>query len=444
MKAGGKEHGYKFYVGVGNNDQLVALLMKRRWYWTRVDMWAQADFIWTQNRTLEIVQSLASSSHFLTPLALPPKRLSKQDSGLSLVTASPHYQAYQDLPTYPPLRVYNRLEKTHQITSKKGLYLNMKRFYEDQGKDPFSRLPRTYLFEEGASEEMQQFELQFRLQEGHNLWIVKPGENTNCGYGIHVSRDLNVIKGLVKGASRYRHRSFIVQKYIENPLLISRRKFDIRCYGLVTSFHSHLQGYFYQDGYIRTSSREFSLSNVDDRFIHLTNDAVQKTAEDYGRFENANKLSYAEFERFLKNSHPKVDFWREIWPQIREITAETFQATWEKLDPNHRCYTFEILGYDFMIDSDMKVWLIEVNTNPCLSLSSAHLSKLIPAMLDNAFRLVLDPYFPEPASKKHAQEWASQSFENRFELVFSSLQTVSPGLDLVLSDSASEDADQAA
>ena len=82
--------------------------------------------------------------------------------------------------------------------------------------------------------------------------------------------------------------------------------------------------------------------------------------------------------------------------------------------------------------------------NPCLSLSSAHLSKLIPAMLDNAFRLVLDPYFPEPASKKHSQEWVSQSFENRFELVFSSLQTTGPALDLVVSDSASEDADQPA
>ena len=454
MRVGGKEQGYKFYVGAGNNDQLVALLMKRRWYWTRVEMWIQADFIWTQNRTIEIVQSLPSSSQSLSPLPqslLPPKHIPRTilsqakmtDSGLSLLSSS-CYQAYQDLPAYPPLRIYNRLEKTHQITSKKWLYLNMRRYYEHQGEDPFSHLPLTYLIEEGAAEEMQQFEQRYSLQEGRNLWIVKPGENTNCGYGIQVSGDLATIKTLVKGASRYRHRTFLIQKYIENPLLINRRKFDIRCYGLVTSFHSHVQGYFYHDGYLRTSSREFSLSNVDDRFIHLTNDAVQKTAEDYGRFENANKLSYAEFERFLKNHHPKVDFWKDIWPQIRQITIDTFRATWGKLDPKRRCYTFEILGYDFMIDSNFHVWLIEVNTNPCLSLCSAHLSKLIPAMLDNAYRLVLDPYFPEPFSKKHSQEWASQSFQNRFELVFSSLHTLSLAQDLALSDSASEAGDQPA
>jgi len=44
-------------------------------------------------------------------------------------------------------------------------------------------------------------------------------------------------------------------------------------------------------------------------------------------------------------------------------------------------YQFEIFGYDFMIDSQAKVWLIEINTNPCLEESSPLLHKLIPRML---------------------------------------------------------------
>ena len=31
-----------------------------------------------------------------------------------------------------------------------------------------------------------------------------------------------------------------------------------------------------------------------------------------------------------------------------------------------RCPAFELLGYDFMIDEDFRVWLIEVNENPYL------------------------------------------------------------------------------
>ena len=42
----------------------------------------------------------------------------------------------------------------------------------------------------------------------------------------------------------------------------------------------------------------------------------------------------------------------------------------QKLNRNNRKYCFEIFGYDFMIDDVMKVWMIEVNTNPCLEQSS--------------------------------------------------------------------------
>ena len=56
------------------------------------------------------------------------------------------------------------------------------------------------------------------------------------------------------------------------------------------------------------------------------------------------------------------------------------------------CY--EILGYDFIIDEDFNIWLIEVNTNPCLELSSKLLSKLIPRMLNDAMKLTIDVLFP--------------------------------------------------
>ena len=44
----------------------------------------------------------------------------------------------------------------------------------------------------------------------------------------------------------------------------------------------------------------------------------------------------------------------------------------------------------------MNVWLIEVNTNPCLEESSALLEMLIPRMIDDAFKLTIDLIFPEP------------------------------------------------
>ena len=42
-----------------------------------------------------------------------------------------------------------------------------------------------------------------------------------------------------------------------------------------------------------------------------------------------------------------------------------------------------------MLDEDFKVYLIEVNTNPCLELSSTLLARLIPNMIENALKFYL-------------------------------------------------------
>jgi tubulin monoglycylase TTLL3/8 len=79
-----------------------------------------------------------------------------------------------------------------------------------------------------------------------------------------------------------------------------------------------------------------------------------------------------------------------------KLTADVFRATFDKLDPKRRQNTFEVFGLDFMIDDEFKLYLIEINTNPCLELSSPLLARMIPNMLENAFKLVVDPMFPPP------------------------------------------------
>jgi len=44
-------------------------------------------------------------------------------------------------------------------------------------------------------------------------------------------------------------------------------------YAMLTSVNGHIKGYYYRDGYLRTSCKEFSILSLD-RMIHLTNDAV--------------------------------------------------------------------------------------------------------------------------------------------------------------------------
>lgn len=142
-----------------------------------------------------------------------------------------------------------------------------------------------------------------------NLWIFKPGECTNRGFGIKVFNDLEKIEEHLRSyceaelleSKQKKYKYLILQRYIKNPLLISKRKFDIRVFALLVAHTdtNKLRGYFYEEGYLRTSSKEFDLDKFDNKLIHLTNDAIQKGSSSYGRFEQANKVSYSDFERHL-------------------------------------------------------------------------------------------------------------------------------------------------
>ena len=98
----------------------------------------------------------------------------------------------------------------------------------------------------------------------------------------------------------------VIQKYMESPLLIDKRKFDIRAYVLCTDFEPEgFRAYFFPLIYIRTSAVKYNIKNLDDKLIHLVNDAVQKKGEGYsekGSNKEACKMSQLEFETWVSRN----------------------------------------------------------------------------------------------------------------------------------------------
>ena len=136
-------------------------------------------------------------------------------------------------------------------------------------------------------------------QRGETMWIVKPPP-LNRGRGIHVFKTLKAVESFLK--QRRPNSHWVVQKYIEDPLLLDGRKFDIRLLVLVTPDQ---KVWMYRDSYVRTASGTYDPSNksdayVADQSIHLVNDAVQIKFESYGKYEDANKLSLAAFDKMLQ------------------------------------------------------------------------------------------------------------------------------------------------
>lgn len=138
---------------------------------------------------------------------------------------------------------------------------------------------------------------QYKMNGTENLWLLKPGSSSR-GRGIKVYKTyekvLNRIK-LLKGNTRL----WVVQKCIENPLIVENRKFDIRQWVLVTDWNP-LTVWCYKESYVRFCVQEYDPKG-DSRKNHLTNNSVQKKYADFADAEiDGNMWSSTEFADHLE------------------------------------------------------------------------------------------------------------------------------------------------
>jgi len=73
----------------------------------------------------------------------------------------------------------------------------------------------------------------------------------------------------------------IVSKYIDNPMLINNKKFDLRVYVCITSINP-LRIYIYKEGLVRLATEEYSNNKkiLNNPFVHLTNYSINKHNEE--------------------------------------------------------------------------------------------------------------------------------------------------------------------
>jgi hypothetical protein len=95
-------------------------------------------------------------------------------------------------------------------------------------------------------------------------------------------------------------------------------------------------------------------------------------------------------------------FLKRIW----DLMLDVYQSTRKTLNPHKRRGCFELFGFDFLIDEDFRLWLIEVNTNPYLGVPNDYIREVLPKMIDDMLDLTLGP-------------GGNNSGENRFEILYS-------------------------
>lgn len=229
-------------------------------------------------------------------------------------------------------------------------------------------IPETWLFELDHVDYFEEamndvFEVERDLQEGH-MFIIKPSM-ANKAAGIKVFNSLDELRAMFEVEDSDSEdedaydsdqedltqvREWVIQRYIDKPLLVNKRKFHVRAYVLAKS---NIQVYLYKDMLALFAMKDYDTTCLDDNLIHLTNTCLQADEEGYD--EQASVKLFWELGLDEKDLNKMFD-------QMKSILADVFDACTSEMTtfqamPN----AFELFGVDFMMDEDFNVYFLEAN-----------------------------------------------------------------------------------
>eukprot|EP01060_Flectonema_neradi_P030008 TRINITY_DN4270_c0_g2_i1.p1 TRINITY_DN4270_c0_g2~~TRINITY_DN4270_c0_g2_i1.p1 ORF type:complete len:449 (+),score=85.53 TRINITY_DN4270_c0_g2_i1:88-1347(+) len=314
----------------------------------------------------------------------------------TLVWLRNHKRRSKPFESDPETQIYNRLPASSQMTDKAKMFANVNSYEVDNGVLGDSCLPRTF----SLRTEADVLDLENHYDElSQGAWILKPTkESMGVGITIHTNNtewwkggELAVVKRRVRSGSPY-----VLQKYIKNPLLLNGRKSELRLYWVVLSL-SPLVAAIYEHGQVRINSMPYEYGDFKNPLKHLTNIHQQRKHPDFKRLSNSGELKWSleSFMNYTINSlgYSEDRIRKTLWQNMKHCVVRTLNATAEKLRGDHPQGgrgRFELVGTDFILDSDLNVFLTEVQQGPGLAINDPVKARVLRPALTNAANLALD------------------------------------------------------
>ncbi|KAG5192948.1 tubulin-tyrosine ligase family-domain-containing protein [Tribonema minus] len=224
--------------------------------------------------------------------------------------------------------------------------------------------------------------------EARGGWILK-ASTLNKGAGVHLVTDFNDLRDVVH--ANHDIREWVLQEYIERPLLVHGRKFHLRAYVLAVGC---LSVYLFDRVLLLSAHAPYAAGDFSDPLAHITNTARQCETAAFDEAASVGLLS--DLATHLTRDGGMADGDAEaavtgIVTAMRAITAELFRAfkgEFAVFAPLPHC--FEHFGLDFMVDEALNVWLLEANPGPDFKQTGARLKPVIEQLMEDTARVCVD------------------------------------------------------
>ena len=192
---------------------------------------------------------------------------------------------------------------------------------------------------------------------------------------------------------------FIMQRYIQNPLLINGHKFYFRNYMLVASTNPLIA--YYHDGFVRQSLVKYN-QNALDKEVHLPElsftqhvyDFVKERANSEGMNENKIKItrqwSFERLQEYLIEAGIVTDpkyIENHLKPQFKRAMIHLLRSSASAFMEDSSL--FGLFSVDFLLDEELNLWFIEADTTPQMRGFSQKMEAQFIKMLQDQFEIVI-------------------------------------------------------
>ncbi|XP_070576680.1 probable tubulin polyglutamylase ttll-15 [Ptychodera flava] len=228
------------------------------------------------------------------------------------------------------------------------------------------------------------------------LWVQK----SNTHRGIHVKK--------IEDLELNTDKTFI-QEFIQKPFLIDGRKFDIGIYTVIASIDP-LRLYIYEEEtLIRYCSKDYYPVDFDDVDKYVVGDDYTPTWKMPSLQSIYEDMSYSHKETLNIFIRQQGKDSQHIWDQMYESITQVVSHFEPKLVSSSSKYKsvrnfMELVRFDFVLDEDLKVYLMEVNMSPNLSSKHTGPNKLMYEQVIYNYLNLVGAARPVPTSVKYSTE----------------------------------------
>jgi hypothetical protein len=240
----------------------------------------------------------------------------------------------------------------------------------------FTFHPKTFIMPEDYDKYVE------HAQKTNELMIFKPAEGS-MGVGISLIRSPSELP------ESYFEIDAVVQKYVENPLLINNKKWDMRIIVLITGVNP-MKCYFSTEygGYGRFCTEDYNIADTQNSCSFLTNYYINRHSDKYVKSNEeteseemiTGKMCLVDLWKIIQKYYPHVNIEEDICLKIKNLVKNVISTCRGHLELKFNEFTkqdvskedndkfYQHLGFDVMLDENFDPHLCEVDAYPSMNI----------------------------------------------------------------------------